>query len=125
MWGICAILVLCVEQPSPVASAPGDVISRSAASPPTRFGQLRYTCAERGGTGSAPLGAPLFACHKSALIPQPHWPTLYDSYNDMATANGVTPTRSPGPRSGRGPSSEPASMSSGPGGEATAAPGPT
>lgn len=91
--------------------------------PPERYAALRNTVA--GPEGSAPLDAPVFACHKSeqgrdlacagwlaveghdhvgmrlavalgrvsaeALSPGESWPQLYDTFDDMARANGECP----------------------------------
>lgn len=89
--------------------------------PPERYEELRGTSATP--AGSAPLGAPMFACHKTAegreiacagwlaveghghvgvrlavatgrldpvaLTPAPGWPGLYDTYDELAVANGT------------------------------------
>lgn len=96
----------------------------------SRYEELRDTSA--GPAGSAPLGAPMFACHKShegadlacagwlaveghghvavrlavaqgrldadALAAGHDWPQLYDSYEQMAAANGASFPESPATR---------------------------
>lgn len=95
--------------------------------PPGAFPAERYEalrCTSAGPDGSAPLGAPLFACHKTAegkeiacagwlaveglghvtvrlalaqdelspdaVEPQPGWPDLVDSYDELARINGAS-----------------------------------
>ncbi len=92
--------------------------------PACRYEALRDTSATPTG-GSAPMGAPLFACHKSldgrriacagwlavegaghvgvrmavvtgrldpsALLPGADWPELFETYAELAAANGVEP----------------------------------
>jgi hypothetical protein len=41
-------------------------------------------------------------CDADALTPDPNWPALYDSFNDMASANGVVPDPALSPSSARG-----------------------
>lgn len=94
--------------------------------PPGRFPPERYEalrCTSASADGSAPLGSPMFACHKTAegkeiacagwlavegadhvgvrlavvlgdldpaaLEPQPDWPDLIESYDELARINGA------------------------------------